>query len=82
MITTEKSSFNIEVLTQTFYILIRFLNFGKMSNYLSQYKVQRVDLTCDVIRKVAPFVLSKLRILVADWSMHWSRDTFLIKLRL
>ena len=23
-------------------------------------KVQRVDLTCDVIRKVAPFVLSKL----------------------
>ena len=24
------------------------------------FKVQRVDLTCDVIRKVAPFVLSKL----------------------
>ena len=23
-------------------------------------KVQRADLTCDVIRKVAPFVLSKL----------------------
>ena len=46
------------------------------------FKVQRAVLTCDVIRKVAPFVLSKLWILVADWSMHWSRDTFLIKLRL
>ena len=45
-------------------------------------KVQRADLTCDVIRKVPPFVLSKLWILVADWSMHCSRDTFLIKLRL
>mgnify|MGYP001188682732 CR=1 FL=1 len=44
--------------------------------------VQRTDLTCDVIRKVAPFVLSKLCILIADWSMLWSRDTFLIKLRL
>ena len=37
---------------------------------------------CDVIRKVAPFVLSKLWILVTDWSMHWSCDTFHIKLRL
>ena len=27
-------------------------------------------------------VLSKLWILGADWSMHWSRDMFLIKLRL
>ena len=36
----------------------------------------------DVIKKVALFVLSKLSILVADWSMRWSRDTFLIKLRL
>ena len=45
-------------------------------------KVQRANLTCDVIRKVALFVLSKLWILVADWSMRWSRDTFLIKLRL
>ena len=45
-------------------------------------KVERADLTCDVIRKLAPFVLSKLWILVADWSMCWSRDTFLIKLRL
>ena len=45
-------------------------------------KVQRADLTCDVIKKVAPFVLSKLWILVADWSMGLSRDTFLIKLRL
>ena len=45
-------------------------------------KVQRADLTCDVIRKVALFVLSKLLILVADWSMRWSHDTFLIKLRL
>ena len=27
-------------------------------------------------------MLSKLWILVADWSMHWSRDTFLINLRL
>ena len=35
---------------------------------------------CDVIKKLAPFVLSKLWILVADWSMRWSRDTFLIKL--
>ena len=43
-------------------------------------KVQRADLMCDVIKKLAPFVLSKLWILVADWSMHWSRDTFLIKL--
>ena len=42
----------------------------------------KVHLTCDVIRKVTPFVLSKLWILVADWSMHWSPDTFLIKLRL
>ena len=33
-------------------------------------------------QKLAPFVLSKLWILVADWSMHWSRDTFLMKLRL
>ena len=24
------------------------------------FKVQRVDLTCDVIKKLAPFVLSKL----------------------
>ena len=46
------------------------------------HKVQRADLTCDVIRKVAPFVLSKLWILVADWSLHRSHDTFLIKLRL
>ena len=45
-------------------------------------KVERADLMCDVIKKVAPFVLSKLWILVADWSMSWSRDTFLIKLRL
>ena len=45
-------------------------------------KVQRADLTCNVIRKVAPFVLSKLWILVDDWSMRWSRDMFLIKLRL
>ena len=45
-------------------------------------KVQRADLTCDVIRKVAPFVLSKLWVLIDDWSMCWSRDTFLIKLRL
>ena len=45
-------------------------------------KVQRADLTCDVIRKVTPFVLRKLWILVADWSMRWSRDTFLIKLQL
>ena len=26
----------------------------------AESKVQRADLTCDVIRKVAPFVLSKL----------------------
>ena len=45
-------------------------------------KVQRADLKCDVIKKVAPFVLSKLWILIADWSMRWSRDTFLLKLRL
>ena len=50
--------------------------------YILDSKVQRAHLTCDVIRKVAPFVLSKLWILVADWSMRWSRDTFLIKLRL
>ena len=43
--------------------------------------VPRADLTRDVIKKVAPFVLSKLWILVAHWSMRWSRDTFLIKLR-
>ena len=31
------------------------------TNYLSYVcKVQRADLTCDVIKKVAPFVLSKL----------------------
>ena len=30
---------------------------GSFANYL---KVQRADLTCDVIRKVAPFVLTKL----------------------
>ena len=45
-------------------------------------KVQRADLTWDVIKKLAPFVLSKLLILVADWSMGWSQDTFLIRLRL
>ena len=45
-------------------------------------KVQRADLTRDIIKKVDSFVLSKLWILVADWSMHWSHDTFLIKLRL
>ena len=45
-------------------------------------KVQGADLMCDVIRKVAPFVLSKLWIIVADWSMRWSRDTLLKKLRL
>jgi len=45
-------------------------------------KVPRADLTCDVIRKVAPFVLSKVWILVAHWSMRWSRDMFLIKLQL
>ena len=51
-------------------------------NYFMQltFKVQRADLTCDVIRKVAPFVLSKLWTLVTDWSMRWSRDMFLIKL--
>ena len=42
-------------------------------------KVQRADLMCDIIRKVPPFVLSKLWILVADWSMRRSCDTFLIK---
>ena len=46
------------------------------------HKVQRADLTCDVIKKLAPFVLNKLWILVADWSMRWSCETFLIKLRL
>ena len=53
------------------------------SRNLWQYpsKVQRADLTCDVIKKLAPFALSKLWILVADWSMRWSRDTFLLKLR-
>ena len=34
-------------------------------------------LTCDVIRKVALFVLSKLWILVDNWSMCWSRERFL-----
>ena len=48
----------------------------------AESKVQMADLTCDVIKKVAPFVLSKLWILVADWSMRWSPDTFLIKLQL
>ena len=52
------------------------------SQNFNLHKVQRADLLCDVIRKFAPFVLSKLWILVADWSMHWSFDTFLIKLRL
>ena len=46
------------------------------------HKVQRADVTCDVIKKFALFVLSKLWILVADWSICWSRDTFLMKLRL
>ena len=55
----------------------RWLNLRKL-----YVKVQRADLTCDVIKKLAPLVLSKLWILVPDWSMHWSRDTFLIKLRL
>ena len=41
------------------------------------HKVQRADLTCDVIKKLAPFVLSKLWILVADWSIRWSRDMLL-----
>ena len=45
-------------------------------------KVQRADLMCDVIKKLAPFVLSKLWILIADWLMRWSHDMFLIKLRL
>ena len=54
----------------------------QMFQILMGGKVQRADLTCDVIKKLAPFVLSKLWILVADWSMRWSRDTFLIKLRL
>ena len=45
-------------------------------------QVQRVNLTCDVIKKLAPFALSKLWILVADRSMRWSHDTFLKKLRL
>ena len=39
-------------------------------------------LQCDIIKKLGPFVLSKLWILLADWSMRWSRDTFLKKLRL
>ena len=55
---------------------------GANGRTLVARKVQRADLTCDVIKKVAPFVLSKLWILVADWSMRWSRDTFLIKLQL
>ena len=33
-------------------------------------KVERADLTCDVIKKVAPFVLSKLWILVARWLVN------------
>ena len=37
-------------------------------------KVQRADLMCDVNKKLAPFVLSKLWILVADWSMHVTRQ--------
>ena len=45
-------------------------------------KVHRADLMCDVIKKLALFVLSKLWILVADWPMRWSCDTFLIKFRL
>ena len=58
------------------------MDLKKKSKYHVSGKVQRADLTCDVIRKSAPFVLSKLCILVADWSMRWSSDTFLIKLRL
>ena len=59
-----------------------YINLTKFLPQIKVSKVQRADLTCDGIKKVAPFVLSKLWILVADWSMHWSRDTFLIKLRL
>ena len=50
------------------------------SNFPCNSKVHRANLTYDVIWKVAPFVLSKLWILIADWSMRWSRDTFIIKL--
>ena len=32
----------------------------KMSPVVHSGKVQRADLTCDVIKKVAPFVLCKL----------------------
>ena len=53
-----------------------------MTYKTQEIKVQRADLTCDVIKKLAPFVLSKLWILVDDFSMCWSLDTFLIKLRL
>ena len=59
------------------------LKIAEMSCKLLTYRWdQRTDLMCDVTKTLAPFVLSKLWILVADWSMHWSHDTFLIKLRL
>ena len=61
-------------------ILVLYSCFGvvkKVSLILHDVKEKRADHTCDVIKKVAPFVLSKLCILIADWSMRWSRDTTL-----
>ena len=63
------------------WILVLFYRFFFVRNQ-NYGKVQRADLTCDVIKKLAPFVLSKFWILVSDWSMCWSHDTFLIKLQL
>ena len=69
-----------------FDLSLSYFYFGRQRHWIlwkkKKIKVQRVDLMCDVIRKIAPFVLSKLWRLVADWSMRWSCDTFLIKLRL
>ena len=53
---------------QAFSLHSWFFLFGSLTSFgaLLSCKVQRADLTCNVIRKVASFVLSKLWILVAD----------------
>ena len=40
--------------------ILSYMNSNRFKYKLSMHKVQRADLTCDVIRKVAPFVLIKL----------------------
>ena len=49
----------VTLITLTF-MTLSFMDIRGGSDFYPHGKVQRADLTCDVIKKVAPLVLSKL----------------------